>query len=210
VRLHELEAFGSLDWGFNSPGCLLIWLCLMDGHYHVVAELKFRQKSAETVAEEIKALIRELGVKLRYIACDPSMKAKTGHGKGEAIMETLQRRGLPMRPSDNDRINGWLRVHELLQMAPDGTPWLTVEPTCKYLIRSLPAQMSDKRNPEDIDTGGDDHAADALRYGAMSRPSPTRQMLKEKKLHPMLEEAIAGSSSHSGVLGSTNVRSRVA
>lgn len=208
LKLSELEAFGSCDWGFNAPGCFLLWLCLVDGHYHIVAEHKFRQKSAEVVADEIKTLIRELGVKLRYVACDPAMKQKTGHGKGEAIMETLQRKGLPMRPSDNDRINGWMRVHELLQVAPDGVPWLTVEPTCKYLIRSLPAQMSDRKDPDDIDTGGDDHAVDALRYGAMSRPSPTRLMLQQKKLHPMLEEALAASVSGSGVLGAGNVRAR--
>lgn len=122
------------------------------------------------------------------------MKAKTGHGRGESIMETLQRRGLPMRPSDNDRVNGWLRVHDFLRDAPSGIPWLTVEPTCTYLIRSLPAQVSDKKNPDDIDSGGDDHAVDALRYWAMSRPSPTAKMLKSRMVPgtagALLEDAL--------------------
>jgi hypothetical protein len=34
--------------------------------------------------------------------------------------------------------------------------------------------VQDEHDPEDIDTTKDDHACDALRYGAMSRPSPTR------------------------------------
>lgn len=207
MRLKDLDSFGSLDWGHNAPGVCLFWLCLPDGHYHIVAEHKFQRKSAETVGMELRTMADELGLRLRYVVCDPSMKAKTGHGRGESIMETLQRQRLPMRAGDNDRINGWLRVHELLQLAPDGTPWLTVEPTCKYLIRSLPAQQSDKRNPDDIDTNGDDHAVDALRYGAMSRPSPTRQAMKEKRFNPLLEAALAGSTSRKPV-GSTNIRER--
>ena len=185
-------------------------MCLPDGHYHIGAEYKFQQQTAEHVAHEIKKKTRELGIqKLRYLVCDPSMKAKTGHGRGESIMETLQRSGLPMRAGDNDRVNGWLRVHELLRGDVAGVPWLTVEPSCTYLIRSIPAQRSDRLNPDDIDTHGDDHAVDALRYGAMSRPSPTRLAAQVKKLHPMLEEALVASSVRTP-LGSDAVRTYAA
>lgn len=204
----DVDAFASCDWGYNAPGCFLVWLALPDGHLHIVAELKFQALSVETVADRFRALVKDLGIRtLRYVACDPSMKAKTGHGRGESIMETLLRRGVPMRASDNDRVNGWLRVHELLQDAPDGTPWLTVDPSAKYLIRTLPSQMSDKHNLDDIDTNGDDHAVDALRYGAMSRPSPTRFAKQAKKLHPLLEEALLASRA-SAPLGTGNVRPR--
>ncbi len=97
------------------------------------------------------------------------MWAKTGHGKGESIAETLQRHGLPMLKGDNDRKNGWQRCHELLRLAPDGTPWLTIDRTCVYGLRSLPAQVSEKKDPDDVNTRGDDHWVDAWRYGAMSR-----------------------------------------
>lgn len=171
-----IEAFGSMDWGFNSPGVHLWWLCLPDGAYHIVRELKFREKTAEQVGKMIHEGTKTLGLdRLRYIACDPAMWQRTGAGKGESIAETLLRLRLPVRRSDNDRFNGWLRVHELLRPMPDETrPWLTVEPTCKYLIRTLPAMVQDPKDPDDLDTAKDDHAVDALRYGAMSRPSPTR------------------------------------
>jgi len=202
----SVEWFCSMDWGFNAPGVILWWACLPDGHYHIARELKFQQMSAEAVARAWHETNRELGIERpRYVACDPSMKAKTGHGRGESIMETLQRLNLPMRAGDNDRKNGWIRCHELLRDAPDGTPWLTVDPDCKYLVRSLPAQVSDKRDPEDVNTSGDDHAVDAARYGAMSRPSPTRLLAQVKRLHPMLEDAIAGSRGTT-VLGTANVR----
>lgn len=169
-----IEHFASLDWGYSAPGVCLWWACLPDGRYHVRHEYKFKGESAEAVATMIKAINKDLGVKLRYLACDPAMWQKTGAGRGESIAETLIRRGLPARKSDNDRFNGWLRIHELLRLDANDRPWLTMAPACKYLSRTLPAMVQDAHDPEDIDTAKDDHACDALRYGAMSRPSPTR------------------------------------
>jgi hypothetical protein len=165
-----------MDWGFNAPGVILWWAHVGDNHWHIVRELKFQHESVETVAKRWKAMMKELGLKkVSYVAADPSMWAKTGQNvtkrnpSGQSIAETLQGYGLPMLKGDNDRKNGWQRCHELLRNAPDGTPWLTVDKTCIYGLRSLPAQVSDKKDPDDIDTGGDDHWVDAWRYGAMSR-----------------------------------------
>lgn len=169
-----VEHFASLDWGYSAPGVCLWWACVPDGRYHIRREYKFKGESAESVATMIKAINKELGVRLRYLACDPAMWQKTGAGRGESIAETLIRRGLPARSSDNDRFNGWLRVHELLRLDAEQRPWLTIAPSCTYLVRTVPAMVQDKNDPEDLDSAKDDHAVDALRYGAMSRPAPTR------------------------------------
>jgi hypothetical protein len=178
--LPEVEHFGSMDWGYSAPGVMLWWAALPDGTYHVRYEHKFKGENAETVAKRINRITNDLRIpKLRYIACDPAMWQKTGAGRGEAIAETLLRLRLPMRRSDNDRRNGWLRLHELLKTSEERPePFLTVAPECKYLIRTLPAMVQDDNDPEDIDTTKDDHAVDALRYGAMSRPGPTRRQEK--------------------------------
>lgn len=172
-----------MDWGYNAPGCVLWWLCLYDHHYHIWRELKFQQMPVWDVGQAIKKQTSDLGLKLDYLAADPAMWQHTGAGRGEAIAETLQRVGLPMRKGDNDRKNGWQRVHELLRVAPDGQPWLTVEadPYCTYLRRTLAGAMSDKHDPDDINTNSDDHALDALRYGAMSRPPMGRSMIQAAK-----------------------------
>lgn len=175
ASLADCEWFGSMDWGYNAPGVMLWWCCLPDGHYWVGQEWKFKGRSADEVADTVKKMTRELGIRrLRYLACDPSMKAKTGHARGESIFETLQRKGLPMRASDNDRHNGWMRCHQLLREAPDGQPWVSISPDCTYGRRTMPAAVQDPKNPDDLDTTQDDHWCDGFRYGAMSRPSPTR------------------------------------
>lgn len=169
----RVEYFASMDWGYVSPGCVLWWACLPDGHYHIRQELKYKGLTASELATDIKRVTAQLGIqRLRYLVCDPSIQMQAG-GSGESIAETLRRGGLPVRLGDNNRLSGWARVQSLLR-APDGEPWLTVSPSCVYLRRTMPAAISDKHDPEDVDTAIDDHALDALRYGAMSRPAPTK------------------------------------
>ena len=195
MNLRGLEAFGSLDWGFNSPGCFLLWLCLADGHYHVYRELKFQRMNVTEAGKAFKRLIADTGIgRLRYVVADPACWQHTGAGKGEAIAESLGRTpiNLPMKKGDNDRFNGWQRVHELFHVAPDGAPWLTIDATCRYLRRTIPAAISDKGDLDDVDTTIDDHGLDALRYGAMSRPSPTRAQqrpLPKKSVGQLLHQA---------------------
>src|SRR5262245_10743139 len=171
----DLYWYEAIDWGYSSPGNVGWYAALPDGHYHKAAELKYQALTADELATAILAKRRHLGLKrVQYTVCDPSMAQEAGDGRGESYMETLTRRGIACRKGDNDRRNGWARVHALLRPDAEGIPWLTVSPECKYTIRTCPAQMSDKRDPEDIDTTGDDHAMDETRYFAQSRPCPTQ------------------------------------
>jgi len=206
--LSGCQHFASMDWGFNAPGVVLWWVVLPDGELHIRREYKFQQQTGEAVGAQIHAITKELGCRLAYLAADPAMWAKTGnHTRGESIAETLQRMQLPMRKADNDRFNGAMRVHELLRTKPDGTgPWLTVDPSCTYLLRTLPTLVQDAHNPDDVDTTKDDHAYDALRYGAQSRPSPLRA-LEQKAVGGvgrLMADVLAGQ--RQSVLGSESVR----
>jgi hypothetical protein len=42
--------------------------------------------------------------------------------------------------------------------------------SCEALINQMVDLLQARTNPEDVDTKMEDHAADALRYGCMSRP----------------------------------------
>ncbi len=173
--------FRSMDWGKNAPGCALWWQVLADHHLHIRAEWKFQGLDAPEVAAGILKRDQELGVKglIAYTAADPSIFNETGQSHqakggfvGESIAETLGYYGVTVIPGDNNRFNGWGRCHALLRLDDDGQPWMTVHPSCRYLIRSIASARSDKKDPDDVDTDSDDHALDAWRYGAMTRPSP--------------------------------------
>ena len=162
-----------LDWGFNAPG-VIVWVAFLpDGEYHVKAEWKFRGMTAPEVAAGFRRVCEDHGIKsVQYIACDPNIAGHAGTGKGESILESLRMAGLPVRKSDNDRKIGWARVQAFLRESPAKRPWLTIDPGCTYGRRTMPAQVQDKHEPDDLDTNKDDHWADALRYFCMSRPMP--------------------------------------
>jgi len=58
-------------------------------------------------------------------------------------------------------------------LGTDGKPGLYIFSTCTNLIRTLPALQHDTHKPEDLDSDGEDHCADSLRYGCTSRPWKT-------------------------------------
>lgn len=170
----NVEWFRSLDWGYINPGVCLWWACLADGILYVRKEFKFSHATNNIVCDNIREMTLDLGTsRVRYTAADPAMWAPKDD-LGEMLNESFARNGVPLIKAKNDRINGWQRVRELLRPREDGRPTLIIHPDCRYLIRTISSAISDKNVPEDVDTTTDDHAIDALRYGAMSRPSPTR------------------------------------
>ena len=159
----------AMDWGYTSPGCWVAVAHVGDNHWHVIGEWKFSKHTPQEVAEGILKRRRELGIdRVSYTVGDPAMFAKQ---RGESVAETMGRYGVPIRPGDNERTLGWMRLMSAFRLAPDGVPWLTYDPSCTYSIRSIPALLADKHNPEDVDSSLDDHAADAIRYFVMSRPA---------------------------------------
>lgn len=185
VEPHELPAhwtrFRTMDWGSAKPFSVG-WYAVSDGElpqYPRGALIRYREwygskapnvglkLTTEEVADGI--VDRERGDKITYGKCDPSMFIEDG---GPSIAETMFRytkRTLSWQPADNKRLPGWTQVRQRL-VGFDGRPMLYVFSTCTDLIRTLPALQHDEKKPEDVDTEGEDHAGDELRYACMSRP----------------------------------------
>lgn len=106
---------------------------------------------------------------------DPAAFASDG---GPSIAERIydgSGRRCSFRRADNSRVGklgamgGWDQVRQRL-VGEDDKPMLYIFNTCPHIIRTLPSLQHDINRPEDVDTDGEDHAPDALRYGCMSRP----------------------------------------
>jgi hypothetical protein len=183
--------YGAIDWGSARPFAVL-WLAVSDGtlpQFPRGALIVYREwygsngepnvglrMTADDVGEGIAQRQRNdplhEGAKIGYV-CDPAMFTADG---GPSIAERMARAGgIPVRRADNARVSrlgamgGWDQVRQRLQ-GEDGRPMLYVFSTCTHLIRTLPALQHDADRPEDVDTEGEDHAPDALRYGCMARP----------------------------------------
>jgi hypothetical protein len=195
----------------------LWWAVLPDHRLSIQAEWKFQGMGESEVAAGIKAKDRELGIdRVAYTAADPSIQNQTGATHkdgtflGQSIRDTLSHYGVHTVLADHDRFNGWSRCQALLRDAPDGDPWIAIDPSCRYLIRSIASARSDKNDPDDVDTKSDDHALDSWRYGAMSQPGP---LAKQKTTR--FAEGTFGALKQSvrrgrPVLGSESVRAAYA
>ncbi|WP_191057799.1 terminase family protein [Geminicoccus harenae] len=171
----------AFDWGSAKPfaviwaalsdgsipaiprGCLVVyreWYGCPDGQANVGIKLK-----NELIAQGIVA--REEGEEMADAVADPAIFAEEG---GPSIAEVMHREGCRFRRADNKRPPGWQQIRSRLEGDGDGRPMLMVFDTCRHLIRTLPALQHDQHRPEDVDTDGEDHAADALRYLCMTRP----------------------------------------
>jgi hypothetical protein len=101
---------------------------------------------------------------------DPAAFAQNGGPSiAERMMMSVPAGSLSMRRGDNKRIPGWDSLRDRLRGNGDA-PMIYWFSTCQHLIRTLPALQHDDLKQEDVDTDGEDHAGDAIRYLCMMRP----------------------------------------
>lgn len=167
----------SYDGGYMSRACCKWYALSPDGYAvcyreyypHMVTDVM----QAKTIKEMSKAPDGSSEA-VSYTVADPSCWQKRS-GTGISTAEVFAKEGIHMRPADNDRINGWKRLHEWLRPVEgqDGkrTAKLLFTESCFNTIRTYPSILVDRNRPDDIDTDGEDHAQDCDRYFVMSRPA---------------------------------------
>lgn len=174
--------FRAFDWGSARPfSCG--WYVILDKDYRIggkvlpkKALVKYREwygasgpnkglkMTADMVARGIAE--REKGEVIRYGVADPAIFARDG---GPSIAETMSVYRCQWRRADNKRKAGWESLRQ--RLTGDGTvPMLYFCDCCEDTIRTLPVLQHDEIDSEDLDTDGEDHAADETRYAVMSRP----------------------------------------
>lgn len=122
--------------------------------------------TAKKVAKGIKDRTHET---IDYSVADPAIFTADG---GPSINERM---GSIFIPADNKRvassghIGGWDQMSDRME-GEDGRPMIYCFNTCIHSIRTIPILPHDDKRLEDIDTNGEDHAADEWRYMCMSRP----------------------------------------
>jgi hypothetical protein len=178
------QKFRSGDYGYNAPASIGWWAIDHDGNLVRFRELYVKNHTGEMLARRIMEIEQDLGLwdpnsgSLISGPLDPACWNKTGlEGvHGPSIAETMMTLGVRWYRADNNRIPGWNEMRKRL-MARSGprmdVPGVYCFENCKDSIRTIPSLLFDEHKPEDVDTKGEDHAADEWRYAAMSRPMAT-------------------------------------
>jgi phage terminase large subunit len=163
-------------------------------HYHIAVDTEnnayvYREiyESGLIVSEAVKR-IQEIESKDEYrhtrLAPPDLWNTQSSTGKSTAIL--FSESGLDLIKSNNDRVAGWLAIHELLKIVQgvDGMPTarLKIFRNCVNLIRTLPLLQYDDKHPNDTAQEPHEitHAPDALRYFAIGWTSKA----KEEKPEP--------------------------
>jgi hypothetical protein len=186
--------YRAMDWGSARPFCVL-WFAVSDGSvypYPPGALICYREwygadpkeiniglkLTAEEVAQGIKDREDE---KLDMGVIDPSAFKEDG---GPSIASRMANKKVYFHKADNNRKTGWDMVRHRLKGFKDYDDFLNmtvVRPmiyffanACPDTVRTLPMLQHDRGKSavslEDVDTTGEDHAGDTVRYACMARP----------------------------------------
>lgn len=164
----------AMDWGYNAFSSIGWYAKSPENRIYKYREIYVRQTDVPGLADLIKKA--EGGESIAYGVLDP---ACWDSSRGVSIAEQFQQQGVEWTRADNDRISGWQRMREFLAWKRDASGVLIQEPafqvfeTCTNTIRTIPALVFDEHKVDDVDSDGEDHAADETRYSFMSRPGHT-------------------------------------
>lgn len=194
------KIYRSFDWGYNKPFSVGWWAVDFDGVVYRILEL---YGCTETPNTGVKWIPQKLFEEVRKIETEHRwLKGKTILGvadpaiwdaqMGISIAETAQKYGVYFEKGDHERLPGWMQVHYRLAFDENGFPMMYVFKNCKAFIRTMPLLQYDEHRPEDLDTAGEDHVADEVRYFLMSRPikprvTPTPSTFNRGPLHLFLD-----------------------
>lgn len=163
------KRFRAYDHGRTAPACCKWYALDYDGRLIVYREFYQKGLNVDQIAAEINRL--SVGELYEYSVADPAIFANTGfvdkYG-GQTIAESFARQGIQWLPASNRRVDGWNLMHQYLFYDDVVLPKLNYFSTCLDSIRTIPALVHDEHKPEDLDTMGEDHAADVDRYMIMS------------------------------------------
>lgn len=169
--------WAGLDGGVRDPYCCLFFCRAPDRRVFLTRELYAAQVLVPDQALTVRGHVVRDGEQLLQIRADPAMwNARANIGVSD--VDIYAQHGVWLTKGYNRRVPGWRRLLEALQPLDDGYPRLVVlEGAAPNLLRTLPRLTADPNDPEDVEDGQEDHAADALRYGinpAAAAPEETR------------------------------------
>lgn len=170
--------YRGFDFGYSKPFSVGWYAVDHDGRMYRIRELygcsgvpnEGVKWETARIAEKIREIEKtDENIKYKHVSgiADPAIFAESG---GEPISDIMSRYGVYFDKADNTRIAGKMQIHHRLAFDEIGIPMLYVFDTCKHFIRTIPALVYDETDVEDVNTKGEDHIYDELRYVCMENP----------------------------------------
>lgn len=179
----EWRVWRAFDWGYSKPFSCHWYAVDHDKRLYCIRELygctgepntgvRWEPSRVAAKIKEIEADDENLKGRDILGVADPAIF--NDNGTGESMASLMEACRVYWEPGDNNRMNGKMQIHHRLAFDEAGEPMLYVFSSCPHMIRTLPALVYDETDVEDVDTDGEDHAYDELRYICMKNPISPR------------------------------------
>ena len=166
---NDWRRYLSIDYGLDMLAAL--WVALDEhGTAWVYRELYQSGLVISEAAEQI-LLAEQAGERIDQRFAPPDLFARRQE-TGRSAVEIFAEHGLYFERAAGDRVQGWYALKEYLHPfrgeQGEATARMKISPSCRNLIRTLPALQYDTNRPNDAATQPHEltHAPDALRYFA--------------------------------------------
>lgn len=176
-----IQIYRAIDWGYSPDPAVCLWIAVMPDNTEIVfKEMTWRSTIAQDVARDIKRLSE--GMRIVDTFADPSMFAKSGETI-YSVGELFENNGVAITKSLNDRALFGYAIHDHLNTLINRRPKLRILAPgpygygCPQLIKTLPKQVTDDKDPRKIAASKTDHWTVALAYYCMGEAPPSKDPL---------------------------------
>jgi len=175
----DWKRYRTRDYGLDM--CATYWVAMdWNMNMYIYKELYESNLIVSEAAKKINEMTDE-DIVIDYAPPDLWNRNKD---TGKSTANIFAENGQFLTKADNNRVTGWLAVHEWLKIITDEqgqkTSKLKIFSNCVNLIRTLPAVQHDEKNPNDVAVQPHEltHAPDSLRYICTMWQIPMRQKKK--------------------------------
>lgn len=136
--------------------------------------------TAKNVAMGIKARELRMGIQNR-VNPGPADSAIYAVTDDASIGQNMESEGVFWTPADKragSRKNGWELMRDRFDAVTNDLekPGMYIFETCRDFIRTVPSIPRDTRDPDDVDTDAEDHAADDTRYRVLGMMNAVKKV----------------------------------
>lgn len=189
--------YTTIDYGLDMLA--FYWIAVDEqNNSYVVNELYESGLIVSDAVAKIKEYEQALGWTGYITRCAPPDLWNTQSALGKSTAILFDEAGLPLDRSNNDRVDGWMAVKELLKvedrLQPDGTrkkeAQLKIFRNCSNLIRCIGQILTDEKNPNDCAKEPHEltHAPDSLRYYAIAWTSKAYEPLHNSQKPKLIDQ----------------------
>ncbi len=164
----EWNHFRVFDYGLDCFACY--WVAVdFSGRCYFYRE--FAQGGL--IVSEAAQVMRDMtppNERILFTIAPPDMWS-TQKDTGKTMAQIFTECGIGLVKANNNRVQGWMALKELLKPRADGKPTMQICDCCKGLIEDLPLLQHDDKNASDVSKQPHEitHRPDAARYFAQFR-----------------------------------------